>query len=112
MVSPIESKQVVKDEEIRREIPNNNPFKRRKLELATSEEGEGCAEIVSALMVNVEGSADVLCSSPESQVTVESKPPTELSVKKDKIQKKSASKNGHKSVKSEKNGMLKFFERL
>ena len=56
LVSPIESKQVVKDEEIRREIPNNNPFKWRKLELATSEEGESCAEIVSVLMVNFEGS--------------------------------------------------------
>ena len=93
-------------------MPNNNPFKRRKLEFATSEEGESCDEKVSALTVNVEGSADVLCSSPESQVTVETKPPTKVSVKKDEIQKKSVTKNGHKSVKSEKNGSLKFSERL
>jgi len=152
LVAPVESQQVIKAEVNRREVPNNNPFKRRKakvetseeeesstkivsasamnvegfldvsnngpfkrrkVKVETSEEEESCTQIVSASPMNVEGSLDVHCSSsPESQVTIESKPPVKLLGRKEKIQKKSVSKNSQKSAKSGKTGILKFFERL
>lgn len=112
LVAPVKTLQVAKNEEIKKEMPNNNPFKRRKLEVVSSEELEYGTEAVSMLPVFVEASPDILCSSPESQVTVETKPPLDVSSRKQKIQNKSVSKSGHTSTKSEKTGILKFFERL
>lgn len=95
------------------DVPNNNPFKRRKVKVETLEEEESCTRLVSATLMNVKGYLDVHCSSsPESQVTVESKPPVKFLVRKEKIQKQSVSTNRQKSMKSGKTGILKFFKRL
>ncbi|XP_020251806.1 exonuclease 1 isoform X1 [Asparagus officinalis] len=106
LAAPMKTQEVAKLEVHKNEVPNNNPFKRRKLDNATPEEKDICKDIVGQ-------SPDVLCSSsPESQVTIELKSPVEASIRKHGKLKKPISRKGHKGVSSEKKGILKFFERL
>ncbi|XP_039142572.1 exonuclease 1 isoform X2 [Dioscorea cayenensis subsp. rotundata] len=99
LIAPLESQQEVEIHMERREKPNNNPFKRRKLG-DTNPVKNGLSHQVPVLL-DAEKPGDFLCSSsPESQDTVESKP---------------NSKAKHPKTKTKtdnKNSILRFFQPL
>lgn len=108
LIAPSERHRVVEHEVDRRSVPDNNPFKKRKLESGKSEGREShLTEPVSGL---TDERSVLLCSSRESQETAESKPKKRVLVRKDENQKSKT--NDSKILNSEKNGILKFFQRL
>ncbi|KAG1334814.1 putative exonuclease 1 [Cocos nucifera] len=101
LIAPLECHQVAEHEVDRRTVPDNNPFKKRKLESGKSEGREShMTEPVSGL---TDERSVMLCSSHESQESAESKPKKRILVRKDKIQKSNTSDS--KSLNSEKNGV-------
>nr|XP_029119233.1 exonuclease 1 isoform X2 [Elaeis guineensis] len=108
LIAPLEGHRVAEHEVDRRTVPDNNPFKKRKLENGKSEGREShMPEPVSGL--TDEGTV-MLCSLHDSQESVESKPKKRILVRKEKFRKSNT--NDSKSLNSEKNGILKFFQRL
>ncbi|KAJ0962745.1 hypothetical protein J5N97_027867 [Dioscorea zingiberensis] len=101
LIAPLESHQQVEPDMKRSETPNNNPFKRRKLDNSNP------AESRVSVFLEAEKSVDVLCSSsPESQETVESKPIIKAPEAKVKHPKHTKTKIDHKS------SILRFFQPL
>ncbi|XP_074572197.1 exonuclease 1 [Curcuma longa] len=111
LVAPKECQQVQEIEPSKTSlVPDNNPFKRRKMEKSGPEKINFNAQ--AAAMEDHEDSLAALCFVPESQRSMQSKPVTPQ-VEKDKIQKKPKVKTEKKqSLRNQKNGILKFFQRL
>ncbi|XP_008811967.2 exonuclease 1 [Phoenix dactylifera] len=108
LIAPSERHQVVEHEIDRGMVPDNNPFKKRKLEGGKSEGRE--SHMTEPVSVLTDERSVMLCSSHESQESVKSKPKKRVFVRKDKIQKSNTKDS--KTQKSEKSGIFKFFRRL
>ncbi|XP_077220543.1 5'-3' exonuclease family protein isoform X2 [Tasmannia lanceolata] len=95
----------------KREFPDNNPFKKRKMDNANSDFKESMFEQVS-VVTDISKSDDILCTTPESQASVESKPTKRVKlISKGKNEKKLKSINNCKNSDSG-SGIFKFFTRL
>ncbi|WOL03830.1 exonuclease 1 [Canna indica] len=110
LVSPMETHQVVVELAVDSTIvPDNNPFKKRKIKSSPKKAHFNTEPLVAPIE---DSPGIVFCSPPESQESVQSKPKKVTLVGKDRIQKKPKAKNEKESLSTEKNGILKFFQRL
>ena len=111
LVAPAECHQVMELEVDKASVPDNNPFKKRKLEKSSSQKDDQRAAL--AVVTQDENSLGMVCSSPQSQESVESKPNKSTSIGKDKTRRgRPKTKNENKSAGIKKNGILKFFQPL
>lgn len=111
LVAPAECHQVMELEVDKASVPDNNPFKKRKLEKSSSQKDDQRAAL--AVVTQDENSLGMVCSSPQSQESVESKPNKSTSIGKDKTRRgRPKMKNENKSAGIKKNGILKFFQPL
>ncbi|CAL9066257.1 unnamed protein product [Musa banksii] len=111
LVAPAECHQVMELEVDKASVPDNNPFKKRKLEKSSSQKDDQRAAL--AVVTQDENSLGTVCSSPQSQESVESKPNKSTSIGKDKTRRgRPKMKNENKSAGIKKNGILKFFQPL
>ncbi|OAY66424.1 Exonuclease 1, partial [Ananas comosus] len=99
LIAPSRCNQEVENKVEWKEIPKNNPFKKRKLE-NQQQERQNITESASVL-TNVEQAGTVW--SQVSQESVESKPMKKLLIDKQEISKKARSRNGRSNAKSERN---------
>ncbi|CAL9079457.1 unnamed protein product, partial [Musa textilis] len=111
LVAPAECHQVMELEVDKASVPDNNPFKKRKLEKSSSQEdGRRAAQ---AVVTQDENSLGTVCSSPQSQESVESKPKKSTPIGKEKTRRRRPkTKSENKSAGIKKNGILKFFQPL
>ncbi|RRT65693.1 hypothetical protein B296_00017345 [Ensete ventricosum] len=111
LVAPAECHQVMELEVDKASVPDNNPFKKRKLEKISSQKDDRRA--AQAVVTQDENSVGMVCSSPQSQESVESKPKKSTPIEKEKTRsRRPKMKNENKSAGIEKNGILKFFQPL
>ncbi|RZR85814.1 hypothetical protein BHM03_00012855 [Ensete ventricosum] len=111
LVAPAECHQVMELEVDKASVPDNNPFKKRKLEKSSSQKDDRRA--AQAVVTQDENSVGMVCSSPQSQESVESKPKKSTPIEKEKTRsRRPKMKNENKSAGIEKNGILKFFQPL
>ncbi|KAJ8536052.1 hypothetical protein K7X08_034453 [Anisodus acutangulus] len=87
-------------------VPHNNPFRKRRVEEIEPDEMDSVTELVSEI-TEVE-SLEVVCITPESQKSVESKPVKRIELKRDTKEKK-VKRSNLESSESNKNTILNFF---
>ncbi|CAN4086649.1 unnamed protein product [Withania somnifera] len=90
-------------------VPNNNPFRKRKVEELEPDEMDSGTELVSEV-TEVE-SLEVICTIPESQKSVESKPVKWIELKRVTKEKK-VKRSNCQSSENKKNSILNFFSRV
>lgn len=90
-------------------VPNNNPFRKRKVEEIEPDEMDSVTEPVSEV-TEVE-SLEVICTIPESQKSVESKPVKRIELKRSTKEKK-VKRSNHQTSENKKNTILNFFSRV
>ncbi|XP_055827124.1 exonuclease 1 isoform X1 [Solanum dulcamara] len=89
-------------------VPDNNPFRKRKVEEIQPDEMDSVTELVSEV-TEVE-SLEVICTIPESQKSVESKPVKSMELKRVNKEKK-VKRSNCQSSENKKNTILNFFSR-
>lgn len=90
-------------------VPDNNPFRKRKVEEIQPDEMDSVTELVSEV-TEVE-SLEVICTIPESQKSVESKPVKSIELKRVTKEKK-VKRSNCQSSENKKNTILNFFSRV
>lgn len=90
-------------------VPDNNPFRKRKLEEIEPDEMDSVTKVVSEV-TEVE-SLEVICTIPESQKSVESKPVKRIELKRVTKENKVKRSNSLTSE-NKKNTILNFFSRV
>lgn len=90
-------------------VPDNNPFRKRKVEEFEPDEMDSVTELVSEV-TDVE-SLEVICTIPESQQSVESKPVKRIELKRVTKEKK-VKRSNSQSSENKKNTILNFFSRV
>ncbi|XP_070027514.1 exonuclease 1 isoform X2 [Nicotiana sylvestris] len=90
-------------------VPDNNPFRKRKVEEIEPDELESVTEQISEV-TEVE-SLEVVCTTPESQRSVESKPIKRIELRKVTNERK-VKRSNCQSSENKKNSILNFFSRV
>ncbi|XP_009600117.1 exonuclease 1-like isoform X2 [Nicotiana tabacum] len=90
-------------------VPDNNPFRKRKVEEIEPDEMESVTEQISEV-TEVE-SLEVVCTTPESQKSVESKPVKRIELRKVTNERK-VKRSNCQSSENKKNSILNFFSRV
>lgn len=90
-------------------VPDNNPFRKRKVEEIEPDELESVTEQISEV-TEVE-SLEVVCTTPESQKSVESKPVKRIELRKVTNERK-VKRSNCQSSENKKNSILNFFSRV